>query len=220
MSHPVDSRYPSLVQELWSELFSDVVWLHGRWIIYRQLFGTSKKRVDLLNESAGTVTSIFQDLLLHDVQLDLSKIGDPAGNGTKTNLTLRRLQAKLEDSGDATVAIELEPLLKAFEDSCAKLRQRRNKWIAHNDLATKLAARATPLSGPSRTEIEDALRTLRAVMNHVELHYTSSQTGYEHFVMNQDGEHLLASLARGRRYRVLVSEGTIPVDDFRLHCHY
>lgn len=217
MPQPLNPHYPAAIQELWAELSADVVWLHGRWIIYRQLFGTNKERVDLLNESAGTVTGILQNLLLHDVQLALSKIGDSAGTGKKTNLTLRRLQTDLNAAGEISVAVELEPLLKDFEDSCEKLRHRRNKWLAHSDLATKLAARATELIGPSRTEIETALTALRAVMNHVELHYTESQTAYEHFVMNEDGEHLLLTLARARRYRELVSDGTIPKDDLRRH---
>lgn len=215
MPNPVDPRFPAPIQELWAELSSDVVWLHGRWIIYRQLFGTNKARVDLLNESAGTVTWILQSLLLHDVQLALSKIGDPAGTGNRTNLTLRQLQADLETAGETALTTKLEPLLKRFEDSCAKLRHRRNKWIAHSDLATKLAARATPLSGPSRTEIEGALAALREAMNCVEFQYTESRTAYDHFVMNEDGEHLLMTLIRAKRYRELVADGKIPRDDIR-----
>ncbi|MGJ0490378.1 hypothetical protein [Methylobacter sp.] len=215
MPQPLDSRFPKAVRELWASLSADVVWLHGRWIIYRQLFGTNKERVELLNESAGTVTWILQNLLLHDVQLSLSKIGDPAGGGGRQNLTLRRLQLALKDAGEHEVADKMEPLLAAFESSCEKVRHRRNKWIAHNDLLTKLSARATPLAGPSRDEIEGALVALREVMNCVELHYTESQTAYEHFVMNEDGEHLVAALARAKRYRELVAEGGIPRDDFR-----
>lgn len=215
MPQPVDSRFPASIQELWAELHSDVVWLHGRWIVYRQLFGTSKERVDLLNESAGTVSWILQQLLLDDVQLALSKIGDPAGTGAKTNLTLRRLQVNLSSAGEVALATKLEPFLKGFEDSCVNLRCRRNKWIAHSDLSTKLGARATPLPGPSRTEIEVALEALRGVMNCVEVHYTKSQTAYEHFLMDQDGDFLLSALARGKRYHDLVIEGKIPKDDLR-----
>lgn len=215
MPHSLDTRFPSALQVLWAELSADVVWLHGRWIIYRQLFGTNKERVDLLNESAGTVTWILQNLLLHDVQLSLSKIADPAGSKLKKNLTLRRLQVDLRDIGEVSLATKLEPLLATFEASCAKIRHRRNKWIAHSDLDTKLKARATSFIGPSRTEIEDALKALRGVMNCVELHYKGSQTAYDHFVMNEDGEHLILTLARAKRYRALVANGSIPRDDFR-----
>jgi hypothetical protein len=215
MPQPVDPRFPIAIQELWASLTADVVWLHGRWIIYRQLFGTNKERVDLLNEAAGTVTWILQHLLLHDVQISLSKIGDPAGSGSRKNLTLRRLQITLRDTGESELSEKMEPLLAAFEASCEKVRHRRNKWIAHNDLPTKIAARSEPLSGPSREEIELSLSALRDVMNCVELKFKDSQTAYEHFAMNEDGEYLISALARSKRYRELVKEGVIPRDDFR-----
>jgi hypothetical protein len=218
MPQPIDSRFPLAIQELWAELLTEVVWVHGRWIIYRQLFGTNEERVNLLNEAAGTVTWILQHLLLDDVQLSISKIGDPAGDGKRRNLTLRRLQLDLNEVGQLSLATNLEPLLKAFEDSCSQIRYRRNKWIAHSDLATKLGARAVPLSGPSRSEIEAALAALRQALNFVELHYAGSQTAYEHFVMKQDGEHLILELIRAKRYRGLVEDGVIPRDD--LHRHF
>lgn len=215
MSQPLDLRYPEPIRELWASLSADVVWLHGRWIIYRQLFGTNEARVELLNESAGTVTWMLQQLLLDDVQISLSKLGDPAGSGTRTNLTLRRLHTTLNDAGEHVVATKMGPLLDAFDTSCEKVRHRRNRWIAHSDLATKLGSRAIPLTGPSREEIEAALSALREVMNGVELHYTDSQTAYEHLVMNQDGEHLISALARGKRYQELVKEGGVSRDDLR-----
>jgi hypothetical protein len=215
MPQPLESRYPQPIRELWASLYADVVWLHGRWIIYRQLFGTNEARVKLLNETAGTVAWMLQQSLLHDVQISLSKLGDPAGSGSRTNLTLHTLVATLETAGETELAAKVTPLLDAFDGSCEKVRHRRNKWIAHSDLATKLSSRATPLSGPSREEIEAALLALRNVMNAVEVHYTESQTAYEHFVMNQDGEHLISALARAKCYRELVTEGAIPRDDFR-----
>lgn len=215
MPQPVDSRFPQPIQEIWATLSADVVWLHGRWIIYRQLFGTKKERVDLLNEAAGTVTWMLQNVLLHDVQLWLSKIGDPAGAGDRKNLTLRRLQNELRGAGEAELADSVEPHLDAFELASEKIRQRRNKWIAHNDLVTRLEAREVPFAGPSRDEVENALAALRVVMNHIEVKFTDSQTAYEHFVMNQDGEHLVTALARGKRYAELVKEGVIARDDLR-----
>ncbi len=214
MTHPLDPRFPEPVRELWATLSADVVWLHGRWSIYRQLFGTNQDRIDLLNEAAGTtVTWIFQQLLLHDVQLTLSKIGEPAGKGDRKNLTLRRLQQTLRNAGDSAIADAMEIPLGRFEVASQKLVHRRNKWIAHSDLETRLSSRVSPLAGPSRQEIEDSLSPLREAMNCVELKFTGSRTVYEHFVMNQDGEHLLSSLVRAKRYSELVKEGGIPRDD-------
>ena len=213
MTQPLDTRFPIEVQEIWAELYSDVVWLHGRWIIYRQLFGTNKARVDLLNETTGTITGILQDLLLHDVQLSISKIGDPPGNGSHTNLTLTRLQLELRDAGHVDVADSMDVPLAEFEDTCKNLRHRRNKWIAHSDLQTSIGSRAMPLLGPSRKEIETALAALRKVMNTVELRYTGSRSAYEHFNMNEDGEHLILALLQAKRYRELIKDGMAPKEN-------
>jgi hypothetical protein len=210
---PIDCRFPAAVQELWTELSTEVTWIHGRWIIYRRLFGTNKERVDLLNESAGTVSWILQDLLLNDVQLSISKLADPADDRNRRNLSLRRLQTDLRSAGEVALANNLEHRLTRFEVSCSQIRHRRNKWIAHTDLGTQLAARAVPLSGPSRAEIEAALAALREALDCVEMHYTGTRIAYEHFVMRSDGEHLLMELGRAHRYRRLVADGTIPKDD-------
>jgi hypothetical protein len=121
----------------------------------------------------------------------------------------------LRESGETSAAAYMESSLLAFEAACGKLRHRRNKWIAHNDLGTLLGARAAPLSDPSREEVENALGGLRHVMHVVEQYYTQSETAYEHFIMQSDGEHLLASLLQAKRYRELVDEGTISREDFR-----
>jgi AbiU2 len=217
MAQPIDSRFPCAVQELWAELSTEVTWLHGRWIIYRQLFGTNKERVDLLNESAGMVSWILQDLLLKDVQLSISRLADRAGKGNRRNLSLRRLQADLCAVGEVALANSLESLLTRFEVSCSQILDRRNKWIAHSDLETMLAARAVPLSGPSRAEIEAALAALRQALDCVGIHYTGSTIAYEHFVMRSDGADLLMEIGRAKRYRLLVADGTIPRDDLRRH---
>lgn len=89
---------------MWAEIDRETTWLHGRWMIYRQLYGTSEQRVDLLNECAGTFANVLQNVLLHDVQLSLSKLGDPAGHGARTNLTLEALREALVTAGEVMAA--------------------------------------------------------------------------------------------------------------------
>src|SRR6267154_332778 len=129
----IDPRLPPSIHELWAPIQSEVVWLHGRWIIYRQLYGTSAERVDVLNRSAGTFFNVLQIVLLHDVQLSLSKLGDPAQSRAQRNMTLKALAAQLQTDGESAVVLKLMPLLAAFDVSCSKIRRRRNKSIAHFD---------------------------------------------------------------------------------------
>jgi AbiU2 len=211
----VDPRIPTAVHDLWSGIESEVVWLHGRWSIYRQLFGTSPERIDLLNESAGTFFNVLNQILLHDVQLSISKLGDPAGQGSRMNMTLAALVEAFGACGESTLVAKLEPLLLVFDASCTKSRHRRNKWIAHFDLETMLGLEVNPRQGPSRDEIEVALKALRAIMNCVKLHFLDSQTMYEDFAMDSDGEHLIFALMQARRYKQLVKDKVIPHDDLR-----
>lgn len=162
-----------------------------------------------------TVAVILQDVLLRDVQISISKLADGAESGPNKNLTLRRLQKELRSAGEIDVADQMETLLDAFETASKAIKHRRNKWIAHSDLGTRLAARAEPLLGPSRAEIEAILAALRDVMNCVELEYTGATTAYEHFVMRHTGEHVINAFARAKRYEELVKAGQIPRDDFR-----
>ncbi|QOY22207.1 hypothetical protein FYK61_12880 [Xanthomonas citri] len=206
----------SAIDHIWRAIDYEVAWLHGRWAIYRQLFGTSETRVDVLNRSAGTFAHMLQDVLLDDVQLGLAKLGDPATTRIRgavvENLTLFNLCQSVTASG-ALVA-ELPPLLAAYNNACAKARDRRNKRIAHFDLKTMLKAKAS-LRGPSREEIEVALEALRSVMNCIALHFTGTQTVYELIVLDNDGDSLIATLTRGLRYRELVEDGAIPHGDLR-----
>jgi hypothetical protein len=195
----IDTRYPTYILDIWSALKAEVVWLRGRWIIYCQLFGTSSERVDILNRSASTFFNVIQKTMLHDVQLSLSKLGDPAGSGARKNLTLDTLAGQLNRADEAELCAKLKPLIEEFDATCEKLRHRRNKWIPHFDLETMLKAKAKPLEGPSRNEIEASLAVLRELMNLVELHYTDSQTVYEHFIMNHDGDYLISTLKQGLR---------------------
>lgn len=207
---------PSDVSELWSELDYEVTWLHGRWQIYKQLFGTSEERVEILNRSAGTFALVLQDLLLDDVQLGLAKLGDAAETGRFKNLTVTALVQVLSNH-EPDLAPTLSASLKAYQGACDKIRTRRNKWIAHFDHDTLVSRRATPLTGPSREEIELALSALRDVMNAVQLHFNDSQTAYELIMLESDGEHLLAMLKRGIRYQQLVRSGAIAATDLAEH---
>lgn len=210
-----DQHFPAAIRDIWSAIKSEVIWLHARWIIYRQLYGISPERVDLLNRSASMLFYIFQMTLLNDVQLSLSKLSDPAGSGARRNMTLDMLLQLLKNAGETNIVEQLSSLVADYAISCERLRYRRNKTIAHFDLATMRSVKVAPLEGPSCEEIETALDALRKALNCVEFHYARSQTAYEEIIMEGDGNLLILNLWRGLRYAELVREGVIAHDDLR-----
>lgn len=206
---------PPEVAPVYDELRSEVTWLHGRWICYRQLYAESPKRIELLNESAGTFFYILQDLLFDEIQVTLSKLTDPASTGKFKNLSLDQLQALLKAHGDTTLAQQCRKTLDTLHTQCVAFRHRRHKKLAHLDLSTALRTSRQPLPGVSRQMIEDALLTIRTYLNAIEMHYNNSEWGYEHFIMGNDGDALVATLRAGLRYEELRQERKLPHDDWR-----
>jgi hypothetical protein len=209
------SIIPTEIAQVHGVLVTEVTWLHGRWICYRQLFAESQRRFDLLNECASTFFFIVQDALFGEVQIMLSKLTDPAKTNQHENLSLEQLQVRLELHGDSGLAQRNRAALDALKVMCEPFRTWRNKQLAHLDLLTSMKSGPAPLPGISRQMIEDALAAVRQYLNAIEQHYDDTENGYEHFVMSSDGDALLAVLRAGLRYEELVQAGQIPLDDYR-----
>jgi hypothetical protein len=202
---------PEQLREVWAFLHSEVIWLHGRWEIYNQLYGESPGRIDFLNKTAPTFFAILQGILLNDVQLTLSKLADPAATLNRPNLTLETLLNGIEKLPDPQLAARLLPLLTEYRTACVKVKARRNKDIAHFDFAVQIAPsqKAAALPGPSRQEIDTALTALRDLMKTVFGHFEGKHMAYEMFSLHDGANQLLFLLKQGLRYDELVEKGTI-----------
>jgi hypothetical protein len=214
-STPAPSKVPSQFIAIYDELRSEITWLHGRWLTYRELFAESQRRIELLNEAAGTFFYIIQEVVMDEVQVCLSKLTDPASSRKHENLSLEQLQSQLKQYGDTDLAAKCCALLNVIHDKCHVFRVRRHKILAHLDLPTAMKQLPQPLPGVSRQMIEDALGSVREYMNMIEMHYNDSEWGYEHFILNHGSAALLATLRAGLRYEELVQERALPFDDWR-----
>lgn len=208
------SKVPTQFIEIYDELRSEITWLHGRWLTYRELFAENSERIAFLNECAGTFFYIIQDVLLDEVQVCLSKLTDPANSGKHENLSLEQLQVQLQRHGDHALSAKCRAVLDKIHSQCNVFRVRRHKTLAHLDLPTALNQLAQPIPCVSRQMIEDALESTRAYMNLIEAHYNDSEWGYDHFILNQGSNALLATLHAGMRYEELVQSRALPTDDW------
>jgi hypothetical protein len=204
---------PSELSEIWQFLDSQVVWLHGRWIVYRQIYGTNPKRIDLINEAAPTFFWMIEQTLMNDVQLTLVKLADPSETCGRENLTLETLVIEVEKVTSDGLPNALRQSLIVFRQCCEKIKRRRHKDIAHFDLSVQLGNKAEVLPGPSRQEIELALLELRKFMNLFLTFFQNTQKAYEKFSLQTDGNTLLFRLKESLRYEQLQLLGTIPQED-------
>jgi hypothetical protein len=207
LQEAIMSPLPSAIAEVFEELKNEVSWLNAKWIIYRQLFAHSEKRIKLLNECASACFRIIHDTLLGEVQITISKLTDPALMKENVNLSLEQLQKLCEAQGEDDFVKSLQVQLIDLKNKYRAIRIRRNKELAHFDLTTILQSNLNPLPGISRKMIKEALEMISNYMNTIEVHYTGSETGYEHFLMNgSDGEALISMLKYGLRYEELIED--------------
>lgn len=207
------------IKEIYEYLKIEVLWLHGRWKIYRQLFMFSVQRIDLLNECAGGVFNILKFAQLDDVILTLCRLTDPIKSAGKETISLLRLIKTMEQNKRKEITSNLETLFEELEGKCIPFREHRNHRIAHKDLLTARKISLEPLPGISVEKIEDALSKLREFMEKFESYFVEFTPAYNNVDMGFDGETLICVLKQAVKYRELEYNGVIPKDQW-MKCKY
>ena len=127
------SDMPESIKDIFEELKNQVISVHTKWENYRQVFGTSEKRLKLLDECAHAFFLIIHNALIDDVLMSLSKLTDPAGKKTKKNLSFEKLQKQVKKNCDHELASELQERLDDLKEKSEVIRTHRDKRLAHLD---------------------------------------------------------------------------------------
>src|SRR3989338_7420106 len=112
---PIRPAFPRDMQGMFNRIEDEVVWLHGKSIIFRQLYGTSKERVDLLNKSASTFFRVVHDSLLSDIVLSVNRLADPPQSVGKDNLSFAQLILQFDSRNDAQLISSLDKKLDGLK---------------------------------------------------------------------------------------------------------
>lgn len=182
--------------EVYAALADDVLWLHSKWIVYRQIFGNdTPARLDKLNRAAGFYFYVTQHVMWNDILLHLARLTDPPRSAGRPNLTLRVLPQRIRDEA---LARDVTAMVETACEGCDFARVLRNRRIAHNDYEHALAIAESPLPGVSRAQIEAALGRIRDVLNRLENHYMDGTIAYEHTILGRgDGDALARFIELG-----------------------
>jgi len=122
--------------DLFRGLQQELSWLHLYWKVFRQLYAKNEKRIELLNETGPLVFYVLQQLLMDETTLAICRLTDPPTTKGRENHGLPLLIDRVEEvnphlaSAMADDLVDIQNLVEPF-------RARRNRAIAHSDLATK-----------------------------------------------------------------------------------
>jgi len=100
MTDSQNGRHPMSpeLRAAFEALKNDVIWLHAKWTLYRQLFADDVPgRLATLNEAAGFSFYAIQDVFWQDVVLHLARLLDREMTCGQQNLCLAALPALVDE---------------------------------------------------------------------------------------------------------------------------
>lgn len=218
---PKWSSIPDPVREPFQALWSEVVRLHWRWELFKQLFVSGPRRVELLNEVAAQFFGELQFVWIDNVVLGLARLLDLARSGKRQveNLSLSLLVERVSALGVHSIEPELEKHLQLLQDRGGPFVKHRHKRIAHTDLEHRLAVEGSSLPNLTPNLIGETLEAIVELMNKVEGHLARSQTAYPLVTSDSgsDAGTLVFALRKAVDWDDLVEEGVIGEE--RLFAH-
>ncbi len=193
---------------LYHALHEEVTWLHAKWLHYRQLYGHSPARVELLNGVAGFLFRVVQAVLWEDLLRHLARVTDSPERVGTASLTLRRLPMAVPD---AALAREVRVLVQAAVSESGFARRWRTRRAARRELALASAVGAELLPDDSRHKVETALAACRAVLDRIAGRYFPARIAFDRSIAHRDGDalvyHLRLARDAERRRRERLVEG-------------
>ena len=159
---------------LYFELQEDSDWLRHKWKEFQELFGGGPERIELLNTVASNFFYFLMKLLYEDTMLHLSRLTDPPKSAGKETLTVMRLAELIHDPG---FKVSVQDQAAQTKKCCEFARQWRNERLAHTDLLSLRKGMASTLPKVSSKQIDDAVKSIRDLLNCVGKQYSLPQFG-------------------------------------------
>jgi hypothetical protein len=171
---------PAGVKDVFGKLWSEVCQVHLYWSTFTQLY--SKERIFLLNQFGPLFFSQIRYLLITNITLRLCQLTDPAKQGRFGNQSIERLILAVEAHSPAVAkSLHLKKRYAELSQRCVGFRKLRNRTIAHKEWAKPSSA---PLPATTCDDVEQALKSIRDLMNAIEDHFTERTSQYEGFASN------------------------------------
>ena len=201
---------------LLENLSNELYWLHAKWNIYLQLYGTEPEDLELINEMSPHFFRIIQDTLIDEILLGLCRLMDPIKTHSRKeireNLSFKYLIDKINTSINSEAKIALENLLNQLDLKTDEMRTQRNRRITHFDLLTK--AKVDEIPNVTRDMVEDVLRLSSQLLNTVAQLQGGTQKEYEHYGFSDSGETIIRYLRKAKAYDVHCRNGDVdPYED-------
>jgi AbiU2 len=162
------------IQQVLGVLEEEVRLIRITLTLEHQLRRCDPESMDLLNRAAGKAFFYLVFIMSRDLIMSIARLLDKDVVFGRRNCTFSLLVKRIRESGDMCLAARAERRLQIIKRRCEQLTALRHQRLAHNDLATKIQdvfERETALRGPTRDQVEKAVRSMRKLLGVVEKHH-------------------------------------------------
>jgi|GEM_PF-2555734 len=213
------SKFPESIRKEFQFLEEEVMGLRELWEVYSHLFMENKKLTEAMSENLGGMLAYFQSMLENELYLCISKLTDKSNN-TKVNVKSKNTKDKVNLSlwwlleiTDNILNTDLKEPLDYIDGEVKKLREHRNKRIAHPDHSFSL----NPLKLPLVTfnKIRELVEKIEDFLNHFNELYRGSTILYESIQSHGITDPAETTVFKARAYDLLVAEGVISKLEFK-----
>lgn len=127
------------VEKVTNFIRNEIEYIDFKWAMFRKLYRSDCNNINIMKSDPAieNLFLVFQELLIDDTILALSKLADPAKMGPNSNASFKLIIDEYTKGEKGTD--HLEECHKRFIDSCVKLKTIRNKKIGHNDKTTSIS---------------------------------------------------------------------------------
>ena len=148
------------------ELVNSWVWGRVKFDEFQRLFSKAEDLKFLNAITGGTFLWHIQRILWDDLMLHVTRLTDSLATGPNQNLTIRRIPGFCEDP---ELQAEVQGRVNDAIEAARLVREWRNKRISHTDLSQLLGPDAEPLNRPCLQQMEKALDSIYAVLQHLSM---------------------------------------------------
>lgn len=159
-------QLPKSIDEIFGLLSYEILLLHEKRQIFRELYYSGDETIKLLNFAAPRFFVIQRNMFINDILITMRRLIDPEESRSKRelrkNLSLDYLISRIDDS---ETKAEIEKLVIEAKRKVAFAKTISDKRIAHNDLRTKQKLEKLP--DFNFTIIDEALLSIENVMTDI-----------------------------------------------------
>src|SRR5467141_1299313 len=182
---------PANVRQPFEVLWQEVVQLHYRWKVFKQLY-FDKRRVELLNGHAPGFFGLDQRMWVEAIVLGLARVLD----GTKGSMSLGVLVKRMSTTGPNEIVPQLEQQLANLEALGDAIEAHRNGRIAHIDPTYHPLAGNEALPPLEIAKIDHLFDGIADLMNIVGVGVGHGTAAYSMADSLSDGDSLIFALRK------------------------